>query len=95
MLDEILMSIAKLAPVVAVLVAAVWYFLNKEKKYQKQIEDLNQQLRQNEKESLELMVKLAATMDKFVDSDHRNKEEIIKELKSLEKTLVTRIDALK
>lgn len=95
MIEDLIMNIAQYGIAFTVLVLSIYYFLGKEKKYQKQIEDLNQQLRQNEKESLELMVKLAATMDKFIDNDTRNKEDVLRELKSLEKVLITRIDALK
>lgn len=89
------MSLAEIAPVVAVLVVAVWYFLSKEKAYQKEIAQLNQQLRDNEKDSLQLLSKLTTTIDKLLEGDSRNTADIIKEIKQLEKTLAAKIDALK
>lgn len=94
-MDELLMSLAKLAPVIAVLVIAVYYFLNKEKGYKQEIAELNLELRKSEREALELMSKLTTTLDKMFDSDSRNKQEILVELRLLKETLTAKIDNLK
>lgn len=95
MIEELLNTVAKLAPVITVLVVALFYFLKKEKAYQAQIETLNEQLRTNEREYLELMNKLTQTLDKYIDGDTKNKQEIIQEIKLLEATLAAKIDSLK
>ena len=94
-MTELLNQLANIAPVVAVLVVAIFYFLKKETGYKKEIDELNAELRKQERESLELMSKLTTTIDKFLESDSRNKHEVITEIRLLKETLTNKIDSLK
>ena len=95
MIDDLIMNIAQYGVAFAVLALSIYYFLTKEKCYKKEIADLNQELRKSERESLELMSKLTTTLDKLIDSDSRNKDEILAELRILKETLSNKIDNLK
>lgn len=94
-MTEILATLAKLAPVVAVLVAGIYYFFTKEKKYVMQIEALNKELRDNERGTLEIISKLTVTLDKLVENDSTSKTEIVNEIKTLREIIITKIDAIK
>jgi len=94
-MDQILLGLAKLAPVIATLVAGIYYFFNKEKKYVAQIEELNKELRTNERETLDIISKLTVTLDKLVENDSVNKTEIINEIKTLREIIMTKIDSIK
>lgn len=67
MTEEILMSLIKMGPVVALLVAAVWYFLAREKKLEEEVDNLNKELRENEKQNVTLLYKVLAWMEKLND----------------------------
>lgn len=67
MTEEILMSLIKMGPVVGLLVAAVWYFLAREKKLEEEVYNLNKELRENEKENVTLLYKVLAWMEKLND----------------------------
>lgn len=94
-MDQILLGLAKLAPVIATLVAGIYYFLNKEKKYIAQIEKLQEELRINEKETLKLIQSLTVTMDKVIHSENDTRVEVLNEIKILKETIVGRIESLK
>jgi hypothetical protein len=92
---NILTLLAKSVPVIAVLILALRYFLKKEKAYIAQINNLQKELRSNEKETLQVLTKLTQTLDKVVENNEEDREDILKEIKSLNKTLSLKIDALK
>lgn len=94
-MTEILATLSKLAPVIAVLVAGIYYFFNKEKKYVTQIDALNKELRDNERGTLEIISKLTVTLDKLVENDSASKSEIVNEIKTLREIIITKIDAIK
>ncbi len=94
-MDEIMLGLAKLAPVVAVLVAGIYYFFTKEKGYKAEIKELNDVIRTQERKTLEIMSKLTSTLDKIANNDVTNKESILAELKSLKEILIARIDSIK
>lgn len=87
-MEEVLIQIAKIAPVVAVLVIALRYFLKKEKIYQKQIKDLNEEVRSIEKENLIMINKLADALDKISDTN----ENVHKELQLLKEIIKIKLD---
>lgn len=87
-MEEVLIQIAKIAPVIAVLVIALRYFLKKEKIYQKQIKDLNEEVRSIEKENLIMINKLADALDKISDTN----ENVHKELQLLKEIIKIKLD---
>tara|TARA_R110000787_G_scaffold285931_1_gene402754 strand:+ start:241 stop:525 length:285 start_codon:yes stop_codon:yes gene_type:complete len=60
---EILLEIAKLTPVVGLLVVGLLYFVKNEKSYKTEIKELNKVIRDNEKENLIMINKLADAID--------------------------------
>lgn len=94
-MNEILLGIAKLTPVVGVLVTGIYYFFNKEKTYITKIDELNKILRDKDKETLEIIGKLTVTLDKLIESDSTSKNEIINEIRNLRDIIITKIDNIK
>lgn len=94
-MDQILLGLAKLTPVIGVLVAGIYYFFHKENKYVEQIKELNKELRTNERDTLDIISKLTVTLDKLVENDSVNKNEIINEFKNLREIITTKIDSIK
>ncbi len=94
-MNEILLGLAKLAPVVGVLITGIYYFFNKEKKYVEQIDTLNKILRDKDRETLEIIGKLTITLDKLIESDSSSKNEIINEIRNLRDIITTKIDSIK
>jgi len=66
-MEELLLGIAKLSPVIALLIASIFYFLKREKKFEAQIEELHKELRDSDKENVSLLIKVSATLDKLVN----------------------------
>jgi len=94
-MNEILLGLAKLTPVVGVLVAGIYYFFNKEKTYIAKIDELNKVLRDKDKETLEIIGKLTVTLDKLIESDSSSKAEVINEIRNLRDIITTKIDSIK
>lgn len=94
-MDQILLGLAKLAPVIGALVVGIYYLFNKENKYVEQIKELNKELRTNERDTLDIISKLTVTLDKLVENDSVNKNEIINEFKNLREIITTKIDSIK
>lgn len=99
---EILIEIAKLSPIIGILIVAIIYFYRKEKSYKLEIINektscdakiaaLNKELRENEKENLEMMSKLASSLDKIATNNTMFHQEI----QSLKEYIGLKIDALK
>lgn len=99
---EILIEIAKLSPIIGILIVAIIYFYKKEKAYKKEISDeksacdikiatLNKELRENERENLNMMSKLASSLDKIAVNNTMFHQEI----QSLKEYIGLKIDALK
>lgn len=86
--------IAKAGGLFAALAAGIMYFYNKESKYITQIQELNKELRDTEKETLQIISKLTITLDKVVENDKSGKDELIKEIQNLRDIIIIKIDKL-
>jgi hypothetical protein len=95
MMEELLGQIAQYGVAFAVLVAAVIYFLGREKKKETEIERLHQELRESEKESLTALYKTTALLDKMLEQDKTKNELILKEIDLMRLSIEAKIDALK
>lgn len=80
---EILTSLIKLSPLVASLVAFIWYLYKKNESIEKnivtkdlEIKELNLYIRTNDKENQEILSKVASTLDKVLDDQKHNVDEI-------------------
>jgi translation initiation factor 2B subunit (eIF-2B alpha/beta/delta family) len=92
---EILILLAKSTPVIAVLWLSIKYLLKKEKEYQNKINELQLELRKNEKSSLSMMNKLVNVLDKLNENNLEDKKEIMDELKNIHKDLTDKLEQLK
>lgn len=91
-MEEILIKLAEGLPVIAVLILCIRYFVRKEKDFKVElllkdnhIQELNDESRKNDRESLLIISKLKFSIDKFLEINDRNKEEILKEINILKK----------
>ena len=92
---DILIATAKIAPVVAVLWLAVRYFLKKEKVYQKQINDLQSELRANERESLSVLNRMTSVLDKLIENSADDRTIIVDEIRRIHRDITKKIDSIK
>lgn len=66
-MEELLTELAKMGPVIAVLISAIYYFLGREKKYEEKIEELNKEIREIDKENVSLLIRISATLEKLTN----------------------------
>ena len=103
---EILIELAKLSPIIAILVVGLIYFYKKEKAYKKEISDnkdkhdeqiseLNKELRDNEKDNLQMISKLADSLDKISNVMNTDNKLIRQEISNLKDIIQIKIDSLK
>jgi adenosyl cobinamide kinase/adenosyl cobinamide phosphate guanylyltransferase len=92
---DILVATAKIAPVIAVLWLAIRYFLRKEKVYQEKINELQDELRANERESLVLLNKFTSILDRLLENSAKDKKEIMNEIANLHKDISKKLNDLK
>lgn len=99
---EILMELAKLSPIIALLVGGIIYLyrgirsykkeLREEReKCEKKIENLNKELRNNERENLKMIGKLCDSLDKISNSN----KIVHNEIKNLKEIISIKLDNLK
>ncbi len=99
---EILTELAKLSPIIALLIVGLIYFYRKESAYKKELkeeretcdvrlDELNKELRDNEKQNLEMIGKLANALEKLSDST----QDISKELVDLKHCVELKLEELK
>ncbi len=67
MMDEMLLSIAQLAPVVGVLVYFIWYFKGEIASKNNEIKELNSKLRETEREVILSMNKMSQVVQDLSD----------------------------
>ena len=65
MIDEMLVQVAQIAPVVMLLVVAVIYFRKREVKKEDEIVRLQNEIRMSEKENVILLYKVTAVLEKI------------------------------
>jgi preprotein translocase subunit YajC len=93
-MNELLLNLAQLGPIVALLIVAILYFLKREQKKDLEIEALHKELRENEKESLTALLKLSALIDKMLDADATKNKLLIVEIQAMKLSIEAKIDAL-
>jgi alcohol dehydrogenase class IV len=94
-MEDLLMNVAQTGVAFAVLVAAVIYFLGREKKKEAEIERLHQELRESEKESLTALYKTTALLEKMLEQDKTKNELLLKEIDLMRISIEAKIDSLK
>ena len=94
-MEELLTQIAQYGVAFTVLVAAVIYFLGREKKKEAEIERLHQELRESEKESLTALYKTTALLEKMLEQDKTKNELLLKEIDLMRLSIEAKIDSLK
>ncbi len=94
MLLNILSELATIGPIVALLIAAIIYFLKRENKKDVEIEELQEQLRESEKENLTALYKTTALFEKFTSTEEHNYQMLLKELNETRKSLEDKISEI-
>lgn len=84
---NILIILAKAVPVIAALLFGIRYFYRKEKYYISTISNLQKELRDNEKDTLTLMGKLTNTLDRILNDNKEDKQDILREIRELKDSI--------
>lgn len=110
MIEDLLLSLAKLSPVISLLIVGIYYFYKKERYLNKvlteeraachtDISNLNKEMRENEKENIVIISKLSDVIDKLYD-DNKDQHEVIKqqikeEMRDIKELIKEKINELK
>lgn len=94
-MEDLLSNIAQMGVAFTVLVAAIIYFLGREKKKESEIERLHQELHNSEKESLTALYKTTALLEKMLEQDKTKNELLLKEIDLMRVSIEAKIDSLK
>lgn len=106
MIEEILTGIAKLSPIFALMVLVI-YYLYKEKKSLKDelneertkchadISALNKEMRDNERENINIISKLSDVIDKMSDKIDDHHDDIKEQMRDIKELIKEKINELK
>jgi hypothetical protein len=94
-MDSLLMQVAQGGIAFSILVAAILYFLKREKKKDKEIEDLNTLLREVEKENLTALYKVLNYLEKAQEKDNLNFSELKRDIDEMRKSIEGRLNTIK
>ena len=95
MSTDLLTQVAQGGIAFAVLVSAILYFLNREKKKDKEIEDLNTLLRDVEKENLTVLYKVLNYLEKAQEKDNSNFSELKRDIDEMRKSIESKLNSIK
>ena len=95
MSTDLLSQVAQGGIAFAVLVSAILYFLSREKKKDKEIEDLNTLLRDVEKENLTALYKVLNYLEKAQEKDNSNFSELKRDIDEMRKSIEDKLKAIK
>lgn len=95
MTTDLLTQVAQGGIAFAVLVSAILYFLNREKKKDKEIEDLNTLLRDVEKENLTALYKVLNYLEKAQEKDNSNFSELKRDIDEMRKSIEGKLNTIK
>lgn len=80
---SILSDLAKLSPLIAILIAIIIYLVWKMEKREKEIVSLNEYIRDNDKENLQILSNLNNTLDKVIEKQKESNDSVIKQIENL------------
>ncbi len=86
-MEELLFSIAKMSPIVAILVYALYWLQKRVEKKEEEITALNSQLRESEKTALEAFNKISDVLKSVSTDQTMSNKEVLNELKNLKEWL--------
>ena len=95
MSTDLLSQVAQGGIAFAVLVSAILYFLSREKKKDKEIEDLNTLLRDVEKENLTALYKVLNYLEKAQEKDNSNFSELKRDIDEMRKSIEGKLNTIK
>jgi len=95
MSTDLLTQVAQGGIAFAVLVSAILYFLSREKKKDKEIEDLNTLLRDVEKENLTALYKVLNYLEKAQEKDNSNFSELKRDIDEMRKSIEGKLNTIK
>ncbi len=95
MSTDLLSQVAQGGIAFAVLVSAILYFLSREKKKDKEIEDLNTLLRDVEKENLTALYKVLNYLEKAQEKDNTNFSELKRDIDEMRKSIEGKLNSIK
>ena len=91
---NVLSELIKLGPIVTVLVAIIVFLYKRLNKMEDAKDSLVDEIRESEKESLEVLLKVLGFMEKLEESDKGNHESILREIAQSKSELLVKIAEL-
>jgi preprotein translocase subunit YajC len=81
------LELIKLSPIIALLGIFIFYLYKENDKKDKEIKELYDHIRNSEKENLQLLSGLSATLDRIMTADQTNTDSILRELSAFKNEL--------
>ena len=86
-MEEILLGLAKLSPIVAILVYMMYWLKTRVESKEEEIKQLNAQLRESERSALEAFNKISDVLKTMSMDQTMSNKEVVTELKNLKEWL--------
>jgi hypothetical protein len=93
-IEKLIDSIVQQGPLAALFLLVCIYLGWRLNKKEKEIKQLNDYIRANDKENLETLNKLSTTLDKIIDTQKNSDSNVVKEIKNTKEIVVLKIDNL-
>lgn len=90
-MEEILLGLAKISPIVAILIYVMWYLKSRLETKESEIKELNTQLRESEKSAIEAFNKISDVIKTMSMDQTMSNKEVVSELKNLKEWLKEQI----
>lgn len=90
-MQEILLNIAQLSPVIGILVYILYYFKNKVDTKEQELKELNEVLRNTEKENAKTLADVYKTLNEMLNDVESSSRDMTNELKTLKEWLKEKI----
>lgn len=90
--ESILINLAHQGPIVGVCILVCIYFYKQIGKKEKEVESLNEYIRNSDKENLQILNDVNNTLDKVLENQKHSNEMVIREIENLKEYISLRLD---
>jgi len=91
-MDQILLDIAALSPIIAILIAIIWWLNKQLKNRELEISELHSELREIERDSLVGLVGLSRLVDEAVIKGSTNYDKLSSEIAQLKESILNKLN---
>lgn len=93
-MENILLELAKVVPVIAVLILVIYWLKAQYKKKEEEIIALNSEIKELSKENLNTLYKVLSFFEKLEDKNKDNHDAVLEQIKALKLDLIERINSI-